>query len=106
MEEQDIEKVVQEIKRAGTLIDKYVEHLIDKTGPVIAISVLSNITTTLMATTITMVETQGVDVEEFVRILMQDTSHKHKMMSSQVQTEAAMEKMMTPSGPNPSSNIH
>lgn len=95
MDEDEIDSVVAICRRLEPVIHRFVERLMDRNGLDVSISVISNLATSFMAQAITMVETKGGDVDQFVKILMHETKIKYESAKAQVESEMVLQKMMT-----------
>ena len=87
MQDKQINDVIEICKRLEPIIQRFVAKLIDDYDPNVTISVLSNISTGLMANVITMVDVKGGDIEQFGMILMAEVHAKHTACMSKVETE-------------------
>lgn len=95
MEDKEMEQVVAICKRLEPIIHRFIEDLLEKNGGNVAISVVSNLSTSFMAQAITMMEMRGADVDQFVTVLMHETKAKYTTAKAQVESELAIHKMMT-----------
>ena len=106
MDQQEVDKIVQICEKIAPFMRKHLIKLMDEQGPNVAISVVSSIVTNLMAHAIMMVEVKGGDIDDYVRIIMREVSEKQREMSAAVQTHAALEKVMLPTGRNTCGPMH
>lgn len=95
MDDKEMDRVMHICRRLEPIIQKFIISLLDKDGDNVAISVVSNISTSFMAQAITMIEAKGGDVDQFVTILMHETKNKYTAAKAQVESELALQKMMT-----------
>ena len=105
MVDKEMERVVELCRRLEPIMNKFIVRLIDRDGPDVAVSVVSNVATTFMAHAITMIETRGADVDQFVKILMHEVKNKYDVASSQVQAASIMSKIMS-AGKDPDQPLH
>ena len=96
MEDKEMERVVYLCRRLEPIIHKFITGMLEKDGPNVSISVVSNVATTFMAQAIAMIEARGGDVDQFVKVLMHETKGKYDVARAQVESELALQKMMTP----------
>lgn len=106
MEDEEVKKIVQICEKIAPFMRKHLIKMMDEHGPNISISVVSSVVTNLMAHAITMVEVKGGDIDDYVRIIMREVSEKQREMSAAVQTHAAIEKIMLPTGRNTCRPMH
>lgn len=95
MEDKEMERVMHLCKKLEPLVSRFVTGMLDKDGPNVAISVVSNLATSFMAQAITMIESRGGDVDQFVTVLMHETKNKYTVAKAQVEAELALQNMMT-----------
>ena len=105
MDDKEMKRVIDICRRLEPVINKFLLRMIDRDGADVSLSVVSNMATTLMAHAITMVETRGADVDQFVKILMYEVKNKYDVASSQVQAASIMSKIMS-AGKDPDQPLH
>jgi hypothetical protein len=106
MDEEQARQVIQICEKLHPFMEKHLINLMEKYGPEVSISVISSIVIRLFAHSITMVEVKGGDLDRYVRIIMQEISHKQGEMSAAVQTQATLDKILTPSGNSTCRPLH
>lgn len=86
-QEKDEMQLSKEIlDRLAPLMHRYLEKTLRQHGGTVSLSVAANISTSLMAYALTIVESHGGNVDEFVNVMMQET--KNKFDSSIAELEA------------------
>ena len=94
MDEKEMLRVVRLCRRYDRLMQKAIMRLLDKFGADVAVSVVSNMSTTMLAQAITMIDAKGGNVDQFVSILMHETKNKFDAAASAVKTERVLTNMM------------
>lgn len=106
MDEEKAAQVLRICEKLHPILQKHLIKLMAEQGPEVSISVVTSVVINLMAHAITMVEVRGGDIDQYVRIIMQEVSQKQHELSAHVQTRAAIDKMLTPSGPSTCRPLH
>ena len=96
---------VQEIMiRAEKILQAFLSRTTDRDGPMVALSVASNMATTLMAVSMLMVERSGGSIPLFMSRVMEECAHKYVNLGGKYdgklssQEEGALQ--------SPSSTVH
>jgi hypothetical protein len=95
MDEKEIEAVVNMCQRLEPVIQRFILGLLERSGPNVTLSVVSNLATSFMAQAIGMVDGRGGDVDEFVKVLMHETKNKYDHARAQAESDATLKKIMT-----------
>lgn len=85
----DIAKVARIMDRMAPRVERYMRELIEKDGHSVAMSVATNISTSVLAYVLIKVENHGSNAEKFLEMMIQDICSKaaagqHMMMSDEV----------------------
>ena len=94
MKPKDMQKVKDILEKLDPVIHKHFTKLIAAEGVSVALIVITNIATTLLATSMLIVEKHEDDLEEFMAVTLAQTKDKYNYAHSTDKTSKPLNKVM------------
>lgn len=105
MDDKDVQYVVETCERLDKIMTRYVAKLSRDRDTSVAISIVTNMATTVLANALAMMATHGKDLDPIMDTVLQATFNKYKMISADIEAAEVLSKIMSASK-DPSSPLH
>ena len=94
MKPEEMQKVKDILEKLDPVIHKHLTKLIAAEGVSVALSVITNIATTLLATSVLIVEKHEGDLDEFMSVTLAETKAKYNYAHATDKTSKLLNKVM------------
>ena len=94
MKPKEMQKVKDILEKLDPVIHKHLTKLIAAEGITVALSVITNVATTLLATSVLIVEKHDGDLEEFMAVTLAETKAKYNYAHATDKTSKLLNKVM------------
>jgi hypothetical protein len=88
----DIKRIEAIMARLNPRIQRYIQHLLEKEGHTIALSIAANVGTSMIVSSLLLVAQRGGNVENFLKILVDTTGHKYTEATAEMERWAKAER--------------
>jgi len=95
MDEKRIDDAFKMLVKLDPIIQRHLEKLVHNHDMAFAICIITNIATSLLATSIVIHEDNGLDIDDYMKLVLLSLQEKYNQSKSQVETHNLLDRIMS-----------